>query len=96
MLNHLSPYSEFLNENDLSYSGGDVTKMPIIGRVTTNPIGPFDEATYDVVEIIRDQKGNPVYVCNFWYKDYKRIPQLIHSALVKSYIPNENLETFED
>lgn len=96
MLNHISKYTEFINESGISYSGGDVTKMPIIGRVTTNPIGPFDESTYDVVEIIHDPEGNPVYVCNFWYKEYKRIPQLIHSALVKSYIPNENLETFED
>ena len=71
----------------LTYSGGDVTKMPIIGRVITKPIGPFEEAEYDVVEIIKDPKGNDVYVCNFWYKDYKKIPQLIHSELVSSYTP---------
>lgn len=80
-------YKDFVNENDLYYSGGDVTQMPIIGKVITNPIGPYDEATYDVVEIIKDQNDNPVYVCNFWYKEYKRIPQLIHSMLVKEWIP---------
>lgn len=84
-------FKEFIFE-DLRYSGGDVTKMPIIGKVTTIPIGPFEEATYDVVEIIHDPKGNPVYVCNFWYKDYKRIPQLIHSQLVKEYVPLQDIE----
>ena len=38
MLNHISEYTEFVNESGISYSGGDVTQMPIIGRVTTNPI----------------------------------------------------------
>jgi len=82
-------YKKFLNENALYYSGGDVTQMPIIGQVVTNSIGPYGEATYDVVEIIQDDKGNPVYVCNFWYKDYKRIPQLVHSMLVKEWIPRQ-------
>lgn len=95
MLKHISEYPDFINESGISYSGGDVTKMPVIGKVITSPIGPFDEATYDIVEIINDPNGNQVYVCNFWYKDYKRIPQLIHSALVKDYIPNEDLETFK-
>lgn len=69
----------------LSYSGDDVTKMPIIGKVITKPIGPFDSAEYDVVEIIKDQNGQDVYVCNFWYKEWKKIPQLIHSELVDTF-----------
>lgn len=68
----------------LSYSGDDVTKMPIIGKVTTKPIGPFPSAEYDVVEIIKDN-GQDVYVCNIWYKEWKKIPQLIHSELVEKY-----------
>ncbi len=68
----------------LSYSGDDVTKMPIIGRVTTKPIGSFPSAEYDVVEIIKDN-GQDVYVCNIWYKEWKRIPQLIHSELVERF-----------
>lgn len=88
MFNKISSYSSFVKENELSYSGYDVTKMPIIGKIVTNPIGPFDEANYDVVEIINDPSGNPVYVCNFWYKEYKRIPQLVHSSLVKEFIPS--------
>jgi hypothetical protein len=69
----------------LSYSGSDVTNMPIIGKVITKPIGPFPSAEYDVVEIIKDQNGEDVYVCNFWYKEWKRIPQLIHSELVERF-----------
>jgi hypothetical protein len=82
-------FKNFIGESidPLYYSGGDVTKMPIIGKVITNPIGPFDEASYDVVEIIEDPNGQPVYVCNFWYKEWKKIPQLIHSTLVKEYNP---------
>jgi hypothetical protein len=68
----------------LSYSGDDVTKMPIIGKVTTKPIGSFPSAEYDVVEIIKDN-GQDVYVCNIWYKEWKRIPQLIHSELVEKF-----------
>jgi len=69
----------------LSYSGSDVTNMPIIGKVITKPIGPYPSAEYDVVEIIKDQNGEDVYVCNFWYKEWKRIPQLIHSELVERF-----------
>jgi hypothetical protein len=69
----------------LSYSGSDVTNMTIIGKVITKPIGPYPSAEYDVVEIIKDQNGEDVYVCNFWYKEWKRIPQLIHSELVERF-----------
>lgn len=89
-MKNIESFENYVNE-ELSYSGGDVTKMPIIGRATTIPIGPFDEATYDIVEIIKDPKGKDVYVANFWYKQYKRIPQLIHSELVKNY---EDFGTF--
>jgi hypothetical protein len=69
----------------LSYSGDDVTKMPVIGKVITKPIGPFDSAEYNIVEIIKDQNDDDVYVCDFWYKEWKRIPQLIHSELVERF-----------
>jgi hypothetical protein len=84
---------EFVSEG-LEYSGGDVLKMPVIGKVITHAIGPFDEGSYDVVEIIDDPSGKEVYVCNSWYKEYKRIPQLIHSDLVKEYIPVEKFGNF--
>ena len=57
-----------------TYSGGDVTKMPIIGKVITKPVGPFESGEYDIVEIIETEKG-PIYVANMWYKEWKRIPQ---------------------
>lgn len=77
----------------LRYSGGDVTKMPIIGKIVTKPIGPFESGEYDIVEIIETEKG-PIYVANMWYKEYKRIPQLIHSELVQEFIPFTN-ESFD-
>lgn len=83
----------FESFNLLSYSGGDVTKMPIIGKITTKPIGPFESGEYDIVEIIETEKG-PIYVANMWYKEYKRIPQLIHSELVEEFIPIQN-ESFD-
>jgi len=83
-MKHLKKYNEML-----SYSGGDVTKMPIIGKVITKPIGPFESGEYDIVEIIETEKG-PIYVANMWYKEWKRIPQLIHSELVNEWIPISN------
>jgi hypothetical protein len=83
-MRHLKKYNEML-----SYSGGDVTKMPIIGKAITRPIGPFESGEYDIVEIIETEKG-PIYVANMWYKEWKRIPQLIHSELVEEFIPSTN------
>jgi hypothetical protein len=73
----------------LSYSGGDVTSMPVIGRAITKPMGPFESSEYNVVEIIKDDQGRDVYVCDRWYKEHKRIPQLVHSEMVEKYIPSE-------
>lgn len=86
--------TDFSLTEGLEYSGEDVTRMPVIGMVITKPIGPFDEAEYDVVEIIEDMNGKEIYVCNKWYKEYKRIPQLIHSDLVKEYIPVQKFGNF--
>lgn len=68
----------------LTYSGGDVEKMPIIGQVITRPMGPYESGTYDVVEIIKD-KDKDLYVINTWYKGH--IPNLIHEDLVDKFIP---------
>jgi hypothetical protein len=78
-------FSVKVKEN-LEYSGSDVTKMPIIGKIITRPIGPFDRHEYNVVEIIKDRNGLDIYVVDKWYK--RRIPQIIHSELVEEYIPN--------
>ncbi len=89
-MKHLKTYESF---EPLSYSGGDVKSMPIIGKVITKPIGPFESGEYDIVEIIETEKG-PIYVANMWYKEWKRIPQLIHSELVEEFIPVSN-ESFD-
>ena len=76
----------------LSYSGGDVTKMPIIGKIITKPVGPFESAEYNVVEIIKDNVDRDVYVVNQWYKE-GRVPNIIHSEMVEEFIPGEVSET---
>lgn len=72
----------------IEWSGGDVEKMPIIGKVITKHIGPFEPGEYEIVEILDGPNGK-VYVVNGWYKKHKRIPQLIHSELVNKWIPAE-------
>lgn len=79
-------FSVKVKEN-LEWGGMDVTKMPIIGRVITKPIGPFDSGEYNVVEILKDRNGLDIYVVDKWYK--RRIPQIIHSEMVQEYIPTE-------
>jgi hypothetical protein len=90
----LKRIKDFGIKESLEYSGEDVTRMPVIGKVITHAIGPFDEGEYEVVEIIEDPEGKDIYVCNKWYKEYKRIPQIIHQNLVKEYIPVEKFGNF--
>lgn len=70
----------------LTYSGKDVTKMPIIGKAISKPISHFDSAEYNVVEVIDDGNGKDIYVLDFWYKP--GVPQLLHSDLTREFIPN--------
>lgn len=72
-------------KENLEYSGNDVTSMPIIGKIITKPLGPFESSEYNVVEIIKDRTGSDIYVVDRWYK--RRIPQIIHSELVQEFIP---------
>ena len=73
--------------NGISWSGKDVTKAPIIGKIITEPLlgdgYDFPSEELNVVEIIGD-----IYITDKWYKEYKRIPQLVHKKMVKEYIPN--------
>ena len=76
----------------------DVTKMPIIGKVTTKPLtynvtfGDKTQAyempaeTYSVVHIF-EEMGQKTYVTNIWHKEYKRVPLLIIEKIVDKYEP---------
>lgn len=72
----------------IRYSGGDVTKMPVIGKITTAPfkwgehVIPGD--TDDVVEVLETEKGK-IYVINKWNKP--GVPQLVHEDMVEKYEP---------
>lgn len=73
-------------DEGIQWSGKDVTKAPIIGKIITKADffgkGSFPSEEYNVVEIIDD--GN-IYVVNTWYK--YSVPQLIHKNAVEKYIP---------
>jgi len=81
----------FENFNGPVYSGGNVTKMPVIGTITTLPMefGDFKIAagTEEVVEIIDAPNGKKCYVCNRWNKP--GIPQLVHEDMVEKYEPKK-------
>lgn len=76
----------------MRWSGKDVTKMPIIGTVTTQElkvnisqsIKIWPSETYNVVEIL-DEPNGKIYICNTWYKT--GVPQIIHQGLVQSFNP---------
>lgn len=89
------PKTKWINES-LEYSGRDITKLPIIGKVITYPIGPYGEGEENVVEIIKGKNDENIYVTDKWYKEYKRIPLIIHSKLVKEYIPLNINEGIKD
>ena len=56
-------FNTFLTESlkPLTYSGGNVEKMPVIGTIITKKIGPFKKETLNVVEILETQNGT-IYV----------------------------------
>jgi hypothetical protein len=85
-MKHIKSYIS-LNEARLNYSNGDVTKMPIIGTITTNK---FQWGTYklpsekiDVVEIVEDN-GKKYYITNKWYKE-NSVPNIVHEDMVEKY-----------
>jgi hypothetical protein len=79
----------------------DITKMPIIGKVTTKvltyfisyPDGrkePYDmpAETYSVVDVY-EHNGHKFYVTNIWHKEHKRSPLTIVDDIVEKYEPVE-------
>ena len=70
----------------ISWSGRNVTKLPVIGKLTTKPLSfgnsSFPSSTYEIVEISDDGE---IYITNQWYKS--GVPQIIHKNLVQSYEP---------
>jgi hypothetical protein len=96
-MKNVKPFCNFISEDIfmdgprmpekvLRYSGGDVTKMPILGEIETDNIAGVGSATYNIVEIIEGGKeGDCIYVADMWYKP--GVPQLIHSAMVSRFTP---------
>jgi hypothetical protein len=86
-MRNVKSFVSFLNEDIVPrYSGGDVTKMEVIGEIITEPMHGEVSKKYDVVEIIpAGNMDNYIYVINKWYKS--NTPQLIHSAMVDQFQP---------
>jgi hypothetical protein len=86
-MRNVKSFVSFLNEDNMPrYSGGDVTKMEVIGEIITEPMHGESSKKYEVVEIIpAGNNDNFIYVINKWYKS--NVPQLIHSAMVSTFIP---------
>jgi hypothetical protein len=80
-------FEEFSITENLKYSGKDVAKMPVIGKIVTRPIANIPSTEYDIVEIIKGRNDENIYVANFWYKP--GVPQIIHSEFVDKWIPLE-------
>jgi hypothetical protein len=80
----------------------DITKMPIIGTLTTKEVEytvtshlkdsnnvskhTLPKETYSIVEI-QEHNGHTYYITNLWYKEYKGEPQIIVDELVEEYTP---------
>jgi hypothetical protein len=102
---------EMINEQPIAASNGrDVTKMEIIGYVTTKPLTllskhflkgstpeekfELSSATYPVVNVFYDDKNHIYYVTNIWHKEHKGIPLVITDEIVSKYTPIEDIPAF--
>ena len=79
-----------INET-LSYRGGDVTRMPIIGKLLCKEFQwgehKFPPVEYDIVEVKKDEdNGRTYYITSKWYKE-GRTPLVIDQDLVDTYTP---------
>ena len=87
-LEELGKDNDGVVRRSLNESDEDVTEMPVIGHIVTLEQGPYlPSMEYDVVSIVQTSTGDKVYVTNRWYKEHKKIPQLVPSMFVKQYTP---------
>ena len=88
-MQHLKSFHLF-ESSGIEWSGVDVTKAPVIGKIITAPFefgdNKYPGAEYDVVEIVGDE-NNKIYVTSQWYKS--GVPQLVHAKMVDQWIPAE-------
>jgi hypothetical protein len=86
-MEHLKSFHLF-ESFGIEWSGVDVTKAPVIGKIATAPF-KFGEREisgeeYDVVEIV-GEGDNKIYITSQWYKS--GVPQLVHGKMVDQWIP---------
>lgn len=59
---------------------------PIIGKIKTKPINDvFVGTEYNVIDI-EIINGKTIYVCDQWYKEHSKAPQLMADTMVEKFI----------
>lgn len=72
-------------------------KKEVIGKIVTKTLKiqvhdqriELKESTHLVIEIETSPNNTKIYICNEWYKEYKKIPLIISEDLVKEFYPKE-------
>lgn len=71
-----------------SYSGGDVTKMDRIAKISIMPKKKFgisiEYGDAHVVEIFQNETGSKTYVCDFWTSE--GVPYMVEENQISSII----------
>lgn len=79
--------------NGIPWDAKDVTKAKPIGKIITKEMDyggfQFEKIEMEVIDIIKREGLDDIYVINKWYKEYKKIPQLVPAFFVEEYIPYE-------
>ena len=79
--------ARMVNESaGISWSGKDVTKAPVIGKILTRRIKSSDGLMEpEILEIVEIIENGDIYVTNQWYKPGR--PLIVHKDMVGHYIP---------
>jgi hypothetical protein len=90
--------ARFINESGISWSGKDVTKAPIIGKILTRryDLGGGIVMEPEIIPVVEIVEDGDIYVTNRWYK--QRAPLIVHKEMVNHFIPidkykDEDLES---
>jgi hypothetical protein len=77
-----------VNESLLEYNEilpSEYFHKPVIGKIITKPL-VFNNISFPSTEYEFISIENNIYICNQWYKEYKHIPQVVHSSMVEKEI----------
>jgi hypothetical protein len=74
----------------ITWSGGDVEMMPVIGFAETHPIdlGPMGYVPGSREAVVEIADDGEIYILNSWYKP--GVPRILHKNLVATWEPTKN------